>query len=316
MDRQHKVGAKESTVCVVGANGWLGQKIARALDAQGARLVLGLRGGASHSQANQFDELVGRGARLVHADLTRPETLAPLLEGVDVVVSAVQGGPDVVVKGQTTLAEAALDAGVSRMVPSDFCIDHRQVGLEQNLFLAMRRQANEAIRELGLPQTNVFSGAFLDLLGMSLHEDPFFGLVDWRAWEVCAWGDPDQPYDFTLTDDIATVTAHIALDKDVPDGAFNLVANRVSPRQLAEEMQRVSGREVGLRILGGMGDLLDEIARRQAASPQDPLQWAGLQFHSLMASGSCVVGPSQHERYEVSPVDLGSWLEHALERDR
>ena len=307
---------KARTVCIVGASGWLGRKIADALDARGAQLVLALRGGRDHPGAPRLAGLVGRGARIVAADVTRPETLGAAVEGVDVVVSAVQGGRDVVVEGQLALAKAAFDAGVTRMLPSDYCVDHRQVDRTQNIFLGLRREADEAIGGAGMPQTNMLCGAFLDLLALSLHEDPFFGLVDWERWQVRFWGDADRSYDFTLTDDVADATAEVALDPHAEEGAFNVVGTRASPRELASLVGRLAGREVGLHRLGDLQELHAEIRRRQDIAPSDPTQWGGLQFHALMASGACGVGPSQHGRYGLEPTSAEVFLTGVIDARR
>jgi hypothetical protein len=48
------------------------------------------------------------------------ESLRPAVKGVDTIVSCVQGGPDVIVEGQTNLLKVAVEAGVKRFYPSDY----------------------------------------------------------------------------------------------------------------------------------------------------------------------------------------------------
>lgn len=52
---------------------------------------------------------------------------------------------------------------------------------------------------------------------------PLLGLIDWERDAVAYWGDADQDYDFTTTDDTAAYVAAAALDDDAPDGAFEIV---------------------------------------------------------------------------------------------
>lgn len=55
-----------------------------------------------------------RGAVVVIGDVTGPSFLDAATSGVDVVVSALQGGPEVIVDGQVALAERAARTGVRR----------------------------------------------------------------------------------------------------------------------------------------------------------------------------------------------------------
>lgn len=105
------------TVLIAGANGNLGRRIARAMHARGLRVRSGMRDPAKASA-----ELTGAG-EVVHADLDDPASLRAACRGVQVVVSAVQGGDEVIVDGQRRLLEAAAAAGMSRFVPSDYSLD-------------------------------------------------------------------------------------------------------------------------------------------------------------------------------------------------
>jgi uncharacterized protein YbjT (DUF2867 family) len=90
-------------------------------------------------------ELVdARKLSLVVGDLNDVAVLAEHLHGADVVVSAVQGGREVIVDGQINLLRAAAAAGVSRMIPSDFSVDLHRLDYGDNLFLDMRKEADEA----------------------------------------------------------------------------------------------------------------------------------------------------------------------------
>lgn len=215
------------TVLIAGATGMLGHKIAAALQARGARVRLMVRGGQAHPKAAALQPLIANGAELVDADVANPASLARAVPGAHVIVSALQGGPDVIVDGQRALADAGLAAGVARIFPSDFSVDFRSMADEEHVFLGWRRQGDAAIATVGLPQTNTFNGAFTEML-----LEPFLGLIDWQQHRVAFWGDADQPYDFTTTDDTAVYVAAAAIDPDAPTGALGVVGEVASPRQL------------------------------------------------------------------------------------
>ena len=76
------------------------------------------------------------------------------------VISAVQGGQDVLVDGQVALARAAEHHGVRRFVASDFAIDLFKAPAAAPMF-ATRRQAAEALDELDLDVLHILTGGFL-----------------------------------------------------------------------------------------------------------------------------------------------------------
>ncbi len=109
-------------VALVGSTGGLGRLIGSALlDLPDVQLRLLVRPGSEDKAA----ALQARGAELVTGDIAAggEAALTTLCEGVDAVVSAVQGGPDVIVDGQQRLLQAARDAAVRRFVPSDYSLN-------------------------------------------------------------------------------------------------------------------------------------------------------------------------------------------------
>ncbi len=260
---------------VVGATGWLGNQIVDALVSRDLQARVALRGGASHPKAASF---AGR-AEVVAADLADRASLEVAARGMTTIVSAVQGGRAEIVDGQVALAKAGLEAGAERIVPSDFAVDFRGVSTERHLWLGLRAEADREIAELGLPQANIFNGAFTEVLGLA-----FFEMLDLEASMLRFWGDADQAYDFTATRDAAAFTAEIVKDRDRL-GPQMVLTERVSPRQLAEIASSALRRPFALEQRGGMEELDKEIATRQAAQPDNPYAWAALQYQRLMASG-------------------------------
>jgi quercetin dioxygenase-like cupin family protein len=86
------------TVLFAGATGMLGSQIARhLLDRPEARLRLLVRGGEAPNKRAALDPLLARGAEIVEGNLTDRAALDRATQGADVIVSAVQGGPDVII---------------------------------------------------------------------------------------------------------------------------------------------------------------------------------------------------------------------------
>ncbi|MBX9651159.1 MAG: NmrA family NAD(P)-binding protein [Xanthobacteraceae bacterium] len=104
------------TVLVAGSTGMLGSRIAHHLGRHPeARIRLLVRDLTQKTDA--LRSLVTAGAELIEGDLADHASLDRATQGVDVIVSAVQGGPDVMVDGQVALAEAGKRNGVRRILP-------------------------------------------------------------------------------------------------------------------------------------------------------------------------------------------------------
>jgi len=285
------------SVLVAGASGWLGQKITEALLRRGAELSLLLRGGKDHKKAHELDQFVQQGARIVSGDVLDKESLVSATQNVEVIVSALQGGPDLIIDGQFNLAEAGLAAGARRIFPSDFAVDFSNMPYEDHIFLGWRRHAHDAISRAGLAQTNMYNGAFAEML-----DNDFFGLVDVDAWHVHFWVDPVQPYDFTKTDDVAEYLATAAMDETTPSGPFRVTGFTISPREISKIALELRGRELRMNSLRSLDELDLEIKNRQLQSPQDPSSWVGLQYHRAMASGTGKLNSLDNTRYpEITP---------------
>jgi hypothetical protein len=79
--------------------------------------------------------LLQTAAQIVAADVADAGNLAPVLRGASVIVSALQGGPDVIIVGQRDLALACRAEGVACIFPSDFAVDFSRIPVEDHLFL-------------------------------------------------------------------------------------------------------------------------------------------------------------------------------------
>lgn len=292
---------------VAGGSGWLGQKIASAILDAGGDVRLMLRDGIDHPKAKDLAALVDRGARLVPGDVTEPGSLSAAIEGASVIVSALQGGPEIIIDGQRNLAEAGKSAGVERIFPSDFAVDFTTIPVEDHLYLGWRKLGHAAIAETGLAQTNTYNGAFTEML-----RQPFFGLVDWENARVTHWGAADQPYDFTTTDDTARYVAAAALSDTPIDGPFRIAGDTRTPDEIAAIAGGVAGRKFELSELGDVAALRGKIADLRGASPDDPRGWVGLQYHLAMASGAGKLTNPQNGRFpDIEPIGVGAFLSQA-----
>ena len=272
------------TILLAGATGMLGSRIAHhLLEQPEARLRLLVRDVADKSEA--LHALVIAGAELIEADLTDRASLDRATQGVDVIVSAVQGGPDVMVDGQVALAEAGKRNGVRRILPSDFALDLFKATPGEHMMFDLRAKADALIARTGLEQVNILQGGFMDLFL------PGRGAIDLEKGTVGFYGDGNQLIEVTSVDDTAAVTARVALDRTVPAGKFAFAGDRISFREAGEIVARQTGREISPISYGTEDDL------RAAMAKADPEKQVMLAYLLYMTNGQTALTDLQNDRY-------------------
>jgi uncharacterized protein YbjT (DUF2867 family) len=288
------------TILLVGGTGMLGCRIAHHLIAlPSARVRLLVRGRMSKTDA--LEPLVSRGAELIEGDLGDPDTLNRATRGVDVIVSAVQGGPDVIVDGQVALAKAGKFNGVRRMLPSDYALDLFKATPGEHAMFDMRAQADAKIAEIGLEQVNVLQGGFMDMFL------PGHGAIDLDAGTIAFFGDGHRKVEVTSVDDTARMVARVALDRSVPPGKFAFAGDRVSFREAGSIIAEAAGRPVKPVSFGSEADL------RAAMAAADPQKKVMLAYLLYMTNGQTALSDLQNDRYrDVKLESLASFAARKL----
>jgi uncharacterized protein YbjT (DUF2867 family) len=295
------------TVLLAGSTGMLGGRIAHHLldrPATAVRLLVRSGGPTDPAKKEALRSLEERGAVVVDGDVTEPASLDAATEGVDVVVSALQGGPDTIVDGQVALARAAQRNGARRILPSDFAADLFAAPPGQHPFFDWRRAADEAIAETGLEHVHVLNGAFLDGFAASL--------VDHAARTVTFWGTGDELIEATTVDDTARYTARVALDRSVPSGKFGVVGTRISAALVADAAERLTGHRYTRTSLGTVDELRTRIS--DARAREDGLEtWIGDVYWLFMVTGVTAVRDPQNGRYpDITPEPFDDVLRQTL----
>ena len=294
------------TILVVGASGMLGSRIAHHLLVQPetrVRLLLRNVKSADAKQADRLSPLLERGAETVQGDLTDPPSLDRATAGVDVVVSAVQGGREIILDGQLALLETARRSGVRRILPSDFALDLFKAPEGEHLNFNLRRKADEAIAASGLEHIHILNGAFMDNF---LHAQ-FAGVFDMGKGTASYWGTGDERFDATSVEDTARYTARAAVDRDLPSGKFAIVAEQLSFGRIVDVVEQVSGRSFERRTLGTIADLQTLIDKQRAADPNS-MKALGETYILYMLNGKTSLTDLKNDRYpDIRPE---SYVEH------
>lgn len=272
------------TILLAGATGMFGSRIASHLLAfPGACVRLLVRDLAR--KRDQLEPLVNNGAELIEGDLGDAGSLDRATRGVDVIVSAVQGGPEVIVDGQVALAKAGKGNGVRRILPSDFALDLFKATPGEHTMFDMRANADARIAEIGLEQINVLQGAFMEMFL------PGHGAIDLDAGTISFFGDGNRLIEVTSVEDTARMVARIALDRNVPAGKFAFGGDPISFRRAGEIVAAQTGRPIRPVSLGSEADLRAAMAR---ANPQKKVMLAYLLY---MTTGQTALSNLQNDRY-------------------
>jgi nucleoside-diphosphate-sugar epimerase len=286
-------------ILLAGATGMLGGRIAHyLLEQPDARVRLLIRDIAGKKQA--LDPFAAKGAELIEGDLTDSASLDRATQGVDVIMSAVQGGPDIIIDGQVALAEAGKRNGVRRILPSDFGLDLFKATRGEHAAFDWRRTADERIAAIGVEQVNILQGGFMELFM------PGMGAIDLEKGTVGFFDDGNRPIDVTSVEDTARMTARVAVDRTVPAGKFAFAGDHVSFRQAGEIVAARTGRALEPVSFGSEADL------RSAMAAADPQKRVMLAYLLYMLTGQAALTNLQNDRYP--DLKLGGFADFAAQK--
>ncbi|MGA2763481.1 MAG: NmrA family NAD(P)-binding protein [Spirochaetia bacterium] len=297
--------AAKTRILVAGVTGWLGRQIADALLRAGNAEVRGLvrADSADPEKAKNLADLRSRGMNVAYGNLGDPASLQAACSGVEVVISAVQGGPEVIIEGQRNLLAAAEPAGVKRMIPSDFSTDISRLDYEDNYNLGLRKKFGEVLSASRVAATPVYCGGFLDVL-----LSPRFPLVDWNNGLMRYWGDGNQPIDYTAISDVALFTAAAATDPGMTGKPLRVAGNSLTMKEMRSALETASGRSLEAQSLGTVDELRALIEEKKRTA-KNPWEWISLQYTWCGVSGKGKLQTLDNSRYpRIKPLTVEEFV--------
>src|SRR3984893_1429172 len=158
----HTTQVQPTTILVAGATGMMGMKIGHALvNKPGVAIRLLVRN--THKARQKLKDLIKAGAQLIQGDLSEPKSLDAACQGVDAIISTVQGDHDVIVTGQLDLLRAAEQAGVGRLLPADYSFDSFCLDEGDSYNADPQRACATMLQQSPGSHTFVFNGAFTEV---------------------------------------------------------------------------------------------------------------------------------------------------------
>jgi NAD(P)-dependent dehydrogenase (short-subunit alcohol dehydrogenase family) len=248
----------KKTIIVFGATGNLGNRIVGELLKKGAAVRAIVRTATDPEKVKSLENL---GATVQEVDLDSVDALAWASAGASCVVSALAGLGDVIVDLQKRILVGALQAGVPRFIPSDFCTDYTDLVPGENRNFDLRRAFRGYLDASSIQASSVFNGAFADIL---TYNTPILNL---KEKSIGYWGDKvDWKLDFTTMDDTAAFTAEVALDDEAPRN-LHIASFQVSPTILWQDVQQATDQGFRLHQLSSLEDFAQFIQKQRAQYP-------------------------------------------------
>jgi hypothetical protein len=296
----------KKTIALAGGSGHLGSLIADAVLAKpDAQLRLLVRPG-SRSKVAQLEK---RGAQVVEGALGADSggALASLCAGAYSVISAVQGGPDVIIDGQALLLRAAREAGVRRFIPSDYSLDLFKVRPGQIPTSDMRRTfASVADSERGQVEVvHVLNGGFLDRGVMF----GFIRVIDPEKRTAYLWGDGMKPMDWTTYADTAAYTVEAAADERPVPSKLCVVGDVLDFQGIVRAYESGTGKKLRVERLGSLEDLDARIAQLQQGGPANFRSFLPLMYYRSVLNGEGKLDELMNGRYpSIRPTTVRDYV--------
>jgi uncharacterized protein YbjT (DUF2867 family) len=229
--------AAEGTVLVVGGTGMLGSQVVAALLSRGKPVLALVRPGSNAAR------LEAAGATVARGDMMDLDSLVRAMDGADSVVTTAAGytqhrkgdTPQIDIKGNSNLAEAASRAGVRRFVLTSILTCDQTPDVPH---FWHKKLAEDRLEELGVPFVALRPGAFLDQI-TRFGGDPFSkGRLTWL-------GSASVPLTFVLTRDLAGYLAAATEAPGIDGQRIDIGWDRPVGMQ---DIAAISGRLLGKRI--------------------------------------------------------------------
>lgn len=290
MSRHTPASVSHRAIILAGATGHLGQRIATHLFQSGATVKALVR---NTSNSPEITSLQNQGIIIEKVDFNNLSQLTTHCAGAHCIVSALSGLEDVIIEVQTKLLEAALDAGVPRFIPSDYCIDYTKLPYGSNRNLDLRRKFQERLNQTSIAATSIFNGMFTDLL---TGQAP---VILFKLKRVLYWGNANQLLDFTTMENTAEYTALAAMDDDTPR-YLRIAGDVVNAHGLKEAASAATGNKFKLLRAGGLGGLQTMIKITRTLLPKRNEvfpPWQGMQYLHNMFTGLPKLNPLDNDRY-------------------
>ena len=280
----------QDAILITGATGQQGGATARALLAEGHKVVAMTRNPSSA----KAEELAALGADVIQADLNDEASLRVALKGKWGVFS-VQNTWEAGVEGEEEqgkrLARLAMEAGVQHFVYASVASADKATGIPH---FDNKYRIEETVRELGFPSYVILRPAFF----MENLTSPFFKPgIDEGTVAIAVL--PETEIQMIAVEDIGEYGKLAFEQHEQLNGqAIDFAGDEMTPLQLATTLSDVTGREIKhFQVpIEQVREFSDDFATM--------LEWFDAVGYSVDIQGN-------EERYGIQATDFGDWASSA-----
>ena len=277
-------------IVVAGATGNLGGKIVNSLLTKGVEVRAIVR---LEADKNKIKDLEEKGVKVFQVDTSNKTEISKHCIGANCVVSALAGLRETIIDTQKIFLDAAVEANVSRFIPSDYSIDFTNLNEGQNRNLDQRREFHRHLENMPIKATTIFNGAFMDLLTTDMP------LILFKQKRILCWGNANQILEFTTTDNVAEFTAAAALDDNTPR-FLRIAGDKLSCNDFAQLLSELTNNKYKIFRPGGISLLNFLIKLTRFFSPSENElypAWQGMQYMRDLMEGRIVFQKYDSDRY-------------------
>lgn len=289
-------------ILVVGATGFVGQRVARKLASQGKQVRALARPAADGRKV----AALGPGIEIIRGDLKDPRSVRKACEGIDTAITTAsatisRGAGDSIDtvdrEGQLRLVDAARDAGVSHFIYLSFS---GNIDAPSPLRDA-KRAVEDRLKASGMKYTIVRPSIFMDVW-LSPHAgfDPVGGLVR-------IYGTGDQPVSVISAADVAE---YLAACVDNPAAANQVIElggpEAHSYNTIVSMFERALGREIQRQYVP------EAALEQQLGSAQEPLQKSLTALALGVARGDAIDNAAALQTARISLTPVSDYVERVV----
>ena len=299
-------------ILIAGITGNIGGHAARHALAVGHR-VRGLGRSPERMDATLRDQLESFITSSSYSDIA---ALDQAVHGVDAVICAYGGLPELHLDAQLPLFRAVDRAGVKRYLAAGWNYDWRKIPFESEpIYDATRMFHSQVSITSELKPLHIFSGILADVF-FNRGGDRGFLPKDCGVWDsekksMDVWGTGKEPWFFTTEEDAGKYGVEIVTGDDAEKGGFvNVCSFSHSLEEIKHIYERVRGIIVTMNQRGTVNDLYSMSTEGLEQEGRTGFwNWHRYEFHANCVSGVWNLDNLQNERFpKVTATSLEEYL--------
>lgn len=236
--------------------------------------------------------------------------------GVDAVVCAYSGIPELQLEGQLLLLRAAERNGIRRFLAASWNYDWTALQLGQSEsydpYISFRRHvemSSSSVKPLYV-LCGVLAEVFFSVPGHGDFSPGNHGVWDPETKSMEVWGSGEEKWQWTTEGDAAEFAAEIVTRDGAEDGGmWRVCSGSHSLTEIADTYQRVRGKSVERRTMGSVEELRKQAhAARARGSPSNFWDYIGYIYQLYTLDGTWTLKTLDNDKLSVVTTSLEDFI--------